>query len=97
MTLSEIYRKAIIEGLTSGEASEKYGCLQVSLLNIGTRCGLPKLKSASYKKKEMEMKELSDKELKTYYAALVLSCSDKCKDETEVALKEIERRYMTLE
>jgi len=45
----------------------------------------------------MEMKELSDKELKTYYAALVLSCSDKCKDETEVALKEIERRYMTLE
>lgn len=97
MTLTEIYRKAIVEGLTSAEASEKYGCLRISLLNVSTRCGLPKLKTEMYKKREVEMKALNDKELRTYYDALLLSCSDKCKVELEVALKEIERRYMTLE
>lgn len=96
-SLSEIYRLALIEGLTSAEASAKYGCLRVSLLNSRLRYGFPKLKSEIIRNKELEMEKLTDKEIKLYYEVLVTSCSDECKIEKSIVLKEIERRYISLE
>jgi hypothetical protein len=70
MTLIEIYRLALIEGLTAKEAGEKYGVKPQSLLKKGSKHKMPSLKTEHLKKKENWLKSLTDEQLREYKKAI---------------------------
>jgi hypothetical protein len=98
MTLREIYRLAVCEGLTAVEASAKYGCKSVSLHKVGCKYKLPKLKTEFRKKIDGQIKTMNDTQLKSYWNALLLPKNDKTgHQEREAVQEEIKRRKINID
>ena len=95
MTLREIYRLAVCEGLTAVEAAEKFGCKSVSLHKVGCKYKLPKLKTEFRKKIDEQIKAMNDTQLCSYWNALKLPKNDKTGyQEREAVKEEIYRRNL---
>lgn len=73
LTLREIYRYALSDGLTSVEAGQKYNCNPKSLLKIGCKYKLPKLKTEYYKTTKEQISRMNDVQLLSYSKALELN------------------------
>jgi hypothetical protein len=72
MTLAEIYRLAVAEGLTARQAGKKYGVKHTSLQKIKHRNGFPPFVSEWEAKHQSKFANLTDTQLKSYYEALCL-------------------------
>lgn len=83
MKLVEVYRLALIEGLTANEAGEKYGVKPQSLLKKGSLYKLPSLKREGHKKLEAWLKTLSDEQLREYKRSFDYSSSFKRREPSE--------------
>jgi hypothetical protein len=93
MTLAEIYRLAIAEGLTARQAGKKYGVKHTSLQKIKQRNGFPALTSELEAKNINKFASLSDNQLNSYYEALCLPKNySKCVNEREACLAEFKLR-----
>ncbi len=93
MTLADIYRIAVADGLTAKQAGQKYGVKPSSLQKIKHRNGFPALASEWEAKHLQRFACLSDQQLKSYYDALCLPKNySKCVKEREACLKEFKLR-----
>jgi hypothetical protein len=93
MTIREIYRLAVCEGLTAVEAGQKYGCKSISLHKIGSKYKLPKLKTEFRKKIDEQIKGMNDVQLEAYWNAIQLPKNAKTGyQEREAVQEEIARR-----
>lgn len=72
MSLREIYRLAISDGLTANEAGSRYNCNPKSLLKIGCKYKLPKLVNPYLKKVREQLSKMTDVQLVSYANALSL-------------------------
>lgn len=96
MSLREIYRLAIGEGLTANEAGAKYNCNPKSLLKIGCKYRLPKLANPYYKKVREQVSKMNDQQLLSYSHALNLpKNADSSVMEKEVVLGELVARGLS--
>jgi hypothetical protein len=66
MNLQEIYRHALLEGLTAKQAGAKYGVPHTSLAKCKTRYGLPSLKNEWDAAVEKQFDKLTDLQLLSY-------------------------------
>ena len=66
MTLQEIYRHALLEGLTAKQAGAKYGVSYTSLAKCKNRYGLATLKNEWDAAVEEQFNKLSDAQLLSY-------------------------------
>jgi hypothetical protein len=93
MTLAEIYRLAVAEGLTAKQAGKKYGVKPSSLQKIKHRNGFPSLASEWESKYKERFGSMTDQQLNAYYDALCLPKNySKCQRERETALYELKLR-----
>ena len=93
MSLADIYRIAVADGLTAKQAGRKYGVKPSSLQKIKHRNGFPSLASEWESKHLQKFSGLTDQQLKSYYEALCLPKNySKCVKEREACLKEFKLR-----
>lgn len=93
MTLAEIYRLAVAEGLTAKQAGQKYGVKPTSLQKIKHRNGFPSLASEWDSKFQERFANMTDTQLNSYYEALCLPKNyDKCVKEREACKREFKLR-----
>ena len=72
MTLLEIYRIALADGLTAKQAAERFGVKASSVSKMKTRHRLPSLKSVFASNAEASLSQMSDSQLQSYLKALML-------------------------
>ena len=72
MTLAQIYRIAVADGLTARQAGKKYGVKHTSLQKIKHRNGFPPLASEWESRHQDRFSSMTDTQLNSYYNALCL-------------------------
>lgn len=92
MTLAEIYRLAIAEGLTARQAGKKYGVKHTSLQKIKHRNGFPSFTSEWEAKHQSKFASMTDSQLSSYYEALCLPKNSACVREREACKREFKLR-----
>ena len=80
---------ALVEGLTSTEAGDKYKCNKTSLLKIGAKYKFPKLKTDSYKRIKTQISKMTDGQLLSYKATLDLHKNLECSKSERQAVDDI--------
>lgn len=88
MTLLEIYRLAVVEGLTASEAGQKYSCSKQSLSKIGCRYKMPRLKTELEKRIQRQLESMNDTQILSYYNALNLPKNTRTSQQEKVAVSE---------
>jgi transcriptional regulator with XRE-family HTH domain len=93
MTLFEIYRIALAEGLTAKQAAERFGVKASSVSKMKTRHKMPSLKTEFDIKSEAFLNQMPDTQLQSYMKALVLPKNSKrCLREIKMCESIIESR-----
>lgn len=78
MTLLEVYRIALADGLTAKQAAERFGVKASSVSKMKTKHKLPSLKTDFDIKAEAFLAQMSDHQLQSYLKALMLPKNKRC-------------------
>lgn len=92
MTLLEIYRIALAEGLTAKQAAERFGVKASSVSKMKTKHKMPSLKTDFDIKAEAFLSKMSDTQLHSYLKALMLPKNSRCFREIKMCKALIESR-----
>lgn len=97
MTLREIARVALADGLTASEAGEKYGVSAESIRKTVCRHKLPNLVTEYERMVRQQIARLNDTQLKSYHEALMLPKNKKAsKSEKIIVAEELQKRKLSL-
>ena len=96
MSLLDIYRLALIEGLTAKQAGFKYNVNHQSLAKCKTRYNLPTLKNEWDAGYEDQLGKLDDTKLLKYYQLLLIPKNNQSAREFNVCKMLIEKRKLCL-
>lgn len=95
MTLREIARIALAEGMTAKEAGLKHGVSAESIRKVVCRFKLPNLITEYERMIISQVSRLNDTQLKSYHAALLLPKNKKVsKIEKNVVAEELKKRKL---
>ena len=95
MTLREIARIALAEGMTANEAGLKYGVSAVSIRKTVCRHKLPNLVTEYERTMRQQVARLNDTQLRSYHAALLLPKNKNVsKTEKIVVAEELQKRKL---
>ena len=92
MTLLEIYRIALAEGLTAKQAGERFGVKASSVSKMKTKHKMPSLKTELDLKAEAILDNMSDAQLESYLKVLMLPKNKRCFREIRMCKAKIESR-----
>jgi hypothetical protein len=92
MTLLEIYRIALANGMTAKQAAERFEVKASSVSKMKTRYKMPSLKTDFDIKSEAFLSQMSDVQLQSYMKALMLPKNNKCFREIKMCKALIESR-----
>lgn len=96
MTLREIARVALSEGMTANEAGLKFGVSAVSIRKTVCRHKLPCLVTEYERTVRQQVSRLNDTQLKSYHAALLLPKNkDASKTEKIIVAEELQKRKLS--
>lgn len=72
MTLIEIYRIALTEGLSARQAAERFGVNHQSLAKVKTKHNMPTLRNEWDVRAEKSMLKMTNEQLQAYYNILCI-------------------------
>lgn len=94
MTLLEIYRIALAEGLTAQQAAKRFGVKYQSVAKVKTKHKLPSLKNEWDSAVEEQLEKMNDSQLLSYFNALMLPKNVRCFREIRVCKQILEKRKL---